>query len=86
MLHKEYHRSLRGEDGEQPIEAIGAPAQTDMDSYYYLGPPTNLDNTASLPRRSIGIPLPTFTTPPYEEPTWRVELPTTTRTPEAYPA
>ena len=56
MLHKEYHRSLRGDDGKEPIEAIGSPPQTDMDSYYYSGPPTDVANTAFLPRRSRGIP------------------------------
>ena len=86
MLHKDYHQSIGGEDGEEPIEAIGSLPQTDMVSYYYSGLPANLANTASLPRRSTGIPWPTFTTPPCEEPTWRPELPTTTRTPEAYPA
>ena len=32
MLHEEYHKSIRGEDGEEPIEALGSPHQTDMDS------------------------------------------------------
>ena len=35
MLHKDYHKSIRGEDGEEPIEALGSPPQTDMDSCYY---------------------------------------------------
>ena len=38
MLHKDYHWSLRGEDGEQPIVATGSPPQTDLESYYYSGP------------------------------------------------
>ena len=86
MLHKEYHQSIRGEDGEEPIEALGFPPRPDMESYCYSGPPTDLADTASLPRRPRGTPWPTFTTPPCEEPTWRPELPTTARTPEAYPA
>ena len=86
MLHKNYHQSIRGEDGEEPIEALASPPQTDMDSYYYSGPPTDLANTASLPRCPRGTPWPTFTTPSCREPTWRPELPTTARTPEAYPA
>ena len=86
MLHKDDHKSIRGEDGEEPIKALGSPAQTDMDSYYYWGPPTNLADTASLPRRPRGTAWPTFTTPPCEEPTWRPEPGTTTRTPGAYPA
>ena len=52
MLHKDYHQSIRGEDGEEPIEALGSPPQTDMDSYYYSGPPTDLADTASLPRET----------------------------------
>ena len=83
MLHKDYHQSIRGEDGEQPIEAIGSPSQTDIDSYYYSVLPTDLANTASLPGRSRGIPWPTFTTPPCKEPAWRPEVPTRMRTPEA---
>ena len=85
MLHKDYQQLIRGEDGEEPIEAVGAPPQTEMDSYYYSGQPTNLADTASLPRRPRGTPWPTFTTPPCEEPTLRPELPTTIRTPETYP-
>ena len=85
MLHKDCHRSLRGEDVEEPIEAIGSPTQTDMDFYHYSGPPTDLADTASLPKGSRGIAWPTFTTPPCEERTRRSELPTTKRTPEAHP-
>ena len=56
MLHKDYHQSIRGEDGEEPIEALGSPPQSDMDSYYYSGPPTDLADTASLRRRPKGTP------------------------------
>ena len=56
-----------------------------MDSFYYSGAPTNLADTASLPRRPRGTPWPTFPTPPCEGPMWRPELCTTARTPEAYP-
>ena len=86
MLHGHYHQSIRGEDGEEPIEAIGSPTHTDMDSYNYSGPPTDLANTSSLPRRSRGSPWPAFVTLPCEEPTWRPEPPTTTTTPDVYPA
>ena len=64
MLHNEHYRQLRGEDGEVFIEAIGSPLQTDMDSHYYSGPLTNLEDTASLPRRLRGIRWPTFSTQP----------------------
>ena len=53
-----------------------------MNSYYYSGPPSDLANTASLPRRPRGSPWPAFATSPCKEPAWRVEPPTTTRTPE----
>ena len=83
MLPEDYHKSIRGRDGEEPFEALGSPPQTDMDSYYYSGPRTNLADTASLPRRPRGTPWPTFSKPPCEGPTSCPELPTTTRTPEA---
>ena len=86
MVHEDYHESIRGQDGEEPIKRLGSPPQTDMDSYYYSGPPTDLADTALLPRCPRGTPWPTFTTPPCEEPTWRPETPATTRTKDAYPA
>ena len=86
MLHEEYHKLIRGEDGEEPIEALGSRPQTDMDSYYYSGASTDLADTASLSRSPRGIPWPTFPTSPWEAPTWRPELPTRTITPEAYAA
>ena len=30
--HKEYYKSVRGEDGEEPLEALGSPPYTDMGS------------------------------------------------------
>ena len=57
-----------------------------MDAYYYTGPPTDLADTGSLPTRPRGTPWPRFTTSPCKEPTWRPELPQTTRTLEAHPA
>ena len=86
MLHEEYHKWIRGEDGEETIEVLESPPQTNMDSYYYSGPPTDLADTASLPRRPRGTPWPTLSTPPCEGPAWRPELPTTMRTAEAHPA
>ena len=73
LLHEEYYKSARGEDGQEPLEALGSPPQTDMGSYYYSGPPTDLADTVSLPRRPRGS-------------AWRPELPTTIRTPEVCPA
>ena len=71
MLHRDYHQSIRGEDDEESIEAIGSPTQTDMDSYYYFRPPTTLANTASLSKRSRGSPWPAFPTPTCEDLTWQ---------------
>ena len=73
LLHEEYYKSVRGEDGEEPLEALGSPPHTDMGSYLYSAPPTDLANTVSLPRRPRG-------------PAWRPELPTTSTNPEVCPA
>ena len=73
LLHKEYYQSVRGEYGEEPPEALGSPPHTDMGSYLYSGPPTDLADTVSLPRRPRG-------------PAWRPELPITSRNPEVCPA
>ena len=50
LLHEEFYKSVRGEDGEEPLEALGSPPHTDMGSYLYSGPPTDLADTVSLPR------------------------------------
>ena len=73
MLHEEYYKSVRGEDGEKPLEALGSPPHTDMGSFLYSGPPTDLADTVSLPKRPRG-------------PAWRPELPTTSRNREVCPA
>ena len=51
MLHEEYHKSTLGEDGEVPLDALGSPPQTEMDSFLYLGPSTDMADTLSLPKR-----------------------------------
>ena len=73
LLHAEYYKPVRGEDGEEPLEALGSPPHTDMGSYLYSGPPTDLADTVSLPRQA-------------RWPAWRPELPTTSRNPEVCPA
>ena len=73
LLHEEYYKSVRGEDGEEPLEALGSPPHTDKGSYRYSGPPTDLADTVSLPRRPRGS-------------AWRPQLPTTSRNLEVRPA
>ena len=72
LLHEEYYKSVRGEDGEEPLKGLGSPPHTDIGSYLYSGPPTNLADTVSLPRLPRG-------------PAWRPELPTTSRSREVCP-
>ena len=73
LLYEEYYKSVRAEDGEEPLEALRSPPHTDKGSYLYSGPPTDLADTVSLPRRPRG-------------PAWPPELPTTSRNPEVCPA
>ena len=70
MLHRHLHRCVLG---RLSLEALGSPPHTDMGSHLYSGPPTDLADTVSLPRRPRG-------------PVWRPELPTTSRNPEVCPA
>ena len=51
MLHEEYHLSDVGVDGELPLDALGSPPQTEMGSFLYSGPSTDIADTVSLPRR-----------------------------------
>ena len=64
---------MTGEDGEEPLDALGSPPYTDMGFYPYSGPPSDLADIVSLPRRPRG-------------PVWRPELPITSRSPEVCPA
>ena len=45
ILHEEYYKSVTGEDGEEPLDTLGSPPYTDMGSYPYSGPPTDLADT-----------------------------------------
>ena len=51
MLHEEYHLSTVGVDGELPLDALGSPPQTEMGSFLYSGPSTDIADTVSLLRR-----------------------------------
>ena len=51
ILHEEYYKSIRGEDGEEPLAVHGSRPHTDLGSYTHSGPPSDRAETASLPRR-----------------------------------
>ena len=51
MLHEEYHKSTVGENGGIPLDALVSPSQTEMGSFLYSEPSTNMADTVSLPRR-----------------------------------
>ena len=51
MLNEGYHLSTVGVDGELPLDALGSPPQTEMGSFLYSGPSTDIADTVSLPRR-----------------------------------
>ena len=73
MLHEEYHKSTVGEEGEIPLVALGSPPQTEMGTFLYSGPSTDIAETVSLPRRARV----------HEHPrAWHPDLPTTSRAPE----
>ena len=49
--HEEYYKSIRGEDGEEPLAVHGCRPRTDLGSYTHSGPSSHRAETASLPRR-----------------------------------
>ena len=58
ILHEEYYKSIRGEDGEEPLavhmyclSGYGSRPRTDLGSYAHSGPPSDRAETAFLPRR-----------------------------------
>ena len=51
ILHEEYYKSIRGEDGEEPLAVHGSRPRTDLGSYKHSGPSSDRAETASLPRR-----------------------------------
>ena len=48
------YTSVRGEDGEEPLEALESPPHTDMGFWLYSGPAKDLADTVSLPRQREG--------------------------------
>ena len=73
MLHEEYHKSIREEDGEVPLEAVGSPPQREMGSFPYSGPSTDIAQTVSLPRRPRVHEYPRA---------WHPDQPTSSRAPQ----
>ena len=73
MPHEEYHKSTVGEEGEVPLDALGSLPQTEMGSFLYSGPSTDIADTVSLPRRPRVHQHPRA---------WHPDLPTTSRPPE----
>ena len=51
ILHEEYYKSIRGEDGEEPLAVHGSRPRTDLGSYTHSGPLSDTAKTASLPKR-----------------------------------
>ena len=51
ILHEEYYKSIRGEDGEEPLAVHGSRPRTDLGSYTHSGPPSDRAETAYLPRQ-----------------------------------
>ena len=73
MLHAEYHKLAVGEEGEIPLDALGSPPQTEMGSFLYSGPSTDMADSVSLPRRPRV----------HEHPrAWHPDLPITSMAPE----
>ena len=73
MLHEKYHKSTIGEDGVIPLDALGSPPQTEMGSFLYSGPSTDMADTVSVPRRPRV----------HEHPrAWHPDLPITSMAPE----
>ena len=73
ILHEEYHKSTVGEDVEIPLDALGSPPQTEMGSFLYSGPSTDMADPVSLPIRPRV----------HEHPrAWHPDLPITSMAPE----
>ena len=73
MLHKQYHKSTVGEDGEVPLDALGSLPQTEIGSFLYSEPSTDIAETVSLLRQPRVQKHPRA---------WHPELPTSSRASE----
>ena len=51
ILHEEYYKSIRGEDGVEPLAVHGSRPRTNLGSYTHSGPSSDRAETASLPTR-----------------------------------
>ena len=73
MLQEEYDKSAVREAGEIPFDALGSSPQTEMGSFLFSGPSTDMANTVSLPRRPRVHRHPRA---------WHPDLPTASMAPE----
>ena len=51
ILHEEYYKSIRGEDGEEPLAVQGSSPRRDLGSFTHSAASSDKAETASLPRR-----------------------------------
>ena len=70
MLHKEYHKSTVGEDGEIPLDALGSPPQTEMGFYRHGGHSITTETTKSTrtPESKASRPTDNGSSSPRPEP------------------
>ena len=48
ILHEEYYKSIRGENGGEPLAVHGFRPRADLGSYTHSDPPSDRAETASL--------------------------------------
>ena len=48
ILHEKYYKSIRGEDGEEPLAVHGSRPRTDLGSYTHSGPEAGSDPRGHL--------------------------------------
>ena len=48
ILHEEYYKSIRGEDGEEPLAVHRSRPRTDLGSYTHSGPNFCLDQKIQM--------------------------------------
>ena len=53
ILHEEYYKSIRGEDGEEPFAVHGSRPRTDLGSHTHSGPGEHPAETAGVPPQNL---------------------------------